>query len=61
MRELYEGFCKETNRIPSPEAQLRKHLRKLGVVRDKAKSKLHGKRHRPTIWTLSDRQMRLAA
>jgi hypothetical protein len=61
LRELYEGFCKETNRIPSPEAQLRKHLRKLGVVRSKDDGKRHGKRHRPTVWTLSDRQMRLAA
>ena len=61
LRTLYEGFCKETNRIPSPEAQLRKHLRKLGVVRNKSDGRAHGKRYRPTIWTLSDRQMRLAA
>jgi hypothetical protein len=61
LHTLYEGFCKATKRIPTPSNQLRKHLRKLGVVRNKSDGRAHGKRYRPTIWTLSDRQMRLAA
>ena len=61
LHTLYEGFCKETHRVPTPSNQLRKHLRKLGVVRNKSDGRAHGKRYRPTIWTLSDRQMRLAA
>ena len=61
LREFYLAHCKATHRVPTPENQLRKHLRKLGVVRNKSDGRAHGKRYRPTIWTLSDRQMRLAA
>lgn len=52
---IYGIHCQECNRIPTPENVLRKHLsRSPGVSRTKADLKRHGKRSRPTVWTISE-------
>lgn len=52
---IYGIHCQELNRIPTPENVLRKHLsRAPGVFRSKADVKRHGKRSRPTVWTIEE-------
>ena len=56
---LYVTHCQQEALTPVPEAQLRKFLGNgnyPGVHKHKEKSKKHGNRHRPTMWTITDLQ-----
>ena len=59
LRALYATHCQQEALTPVPEAQLRKFLGNgnyPGVHKHKDKSKKHGNRHRPTMWTITDLQ-----
>ena len=51
---VYGIHCQECNRIPTPANQLRKFMRGPGITRIKEDVRRHGKRSRPTVWTISE-------
>jgi len=51
---LYGIHCQETNRPPTPNNVLRKHMHVPGVHRMKDDVKRHGRRSRPTVWVIEE-------
>ena len=50
----YGIHCQERNRVPTPMNQLRKFMKGHGITKGKDDVKAHGKRSRPTVWTISE-------